>query len=145
MSFDNSQLEWKRRKDEIERLAIEPAIEAWSHFEFSLDEEKSATELGYPIKYFQNLIAREFVRKLNEGMNFAEFPEFNSNLENLCWQRACGAVKADLSAAIDTSLCKQLRLKLLSCYRNGVSIQAMSQSFDIAQKQTQALVALALA
>ena len=64
------------RKDEIERLAIEPAIEAWSHFEFSIDEEKSATELGYPIKYFQNLIAREFVRKLNEGMNFAEFPEF---------------------------------------------------------------------
>ena len=145
MSFSDSHAEWKRRKDEIERLAIEPAIEAWNQFEFSLDEESSANELGYPIKYFQNLVAHEFVRKLNEGMNFAEFPKFNSDLENLCWQRVYCTVKSDLSAAIDTSLCKQLRLKLLSCYRNGVSIQAMSQSFDIARKQTQALVVLALA
>jgi hypothetical protein len=74
MSFRDSHAEWERRKDEIERLAIEPATEAWNHVELSLDEEKSATELGYPIKYFQNLIAREFVRKLNEGMNFTEFP-----------------------------------------------------------------------
>ena len=145
MSFRDSHAEWKRRKDEIERLAIEPATEAWNHVEFSLDEEKSATELGYPIKYFQNLIAREFVRKLNEGMNFTEFPKFNSDLEMICWQRVCGTVKSDLSAAVHTSLCKQFRLKLLSCYRNGVSIQEMSQSFDIEQKQTRALVMLALA
>lgn len=145
MSLSDSHAEWKRRKDEIERLAIEPATEAWSHVEFSLDEEISATELGYPIKYFQNLIAYEFVRKLNAGTNFAEFPKLSSDLEKMCWQRVCGTVKADLSAAVDTSLCKQLRLKLLSCYRDGVSIQEISQSFDIEQKQARALVMLALA
>ena len=157
MSFRDSHAEWKRRKDEIERLAIEPATEAWNHVEFSLDEEKSATELGYPIKYFQNLIAREFVRKLNEGMNFAEFPKFSKPLEDFCWNALCLVFKPNLQEKILEPGCIQLRVKLSLLYQeNGdvtkiskrssrAMLKELSEKFDLSQDQIRTLIMIAMA
>jgi hypothetical protein len=144
MSSNNSHAEWERRKDEIQALATEPLGEAWSQFEVNVDEEKSAHELGLQVVYFRHLLAQEFVNRLMQGMTSDRIPKFKSDLEVLCWKTAINRIMPDLSTTIDTPLSIQIRLKLLSLFKLGITFQEISQKLDLAEKHTRSLVALAL-
>ena len=145
MSFEHSHAERQRRIDEICGLQHEPEIDAWKQIEIGCDEENGANELGFPTKYFCKLVSEEFVYKLNNGVSFAEFPKFPSALEDQCWRTVCRKVESNLSETIETSLCKQLRLKLLLLYKGGISIGEIAQRFDLKEKQVKTLIALAFA
>jgi hypothetical protein len=144
MSSNNPHAEWERRKDEIQRIATEPLEEAWSQFEVNVNDEECANELGLQVEYFRHLLAQEFVNRLTQGMTSDQIPKFESDLETLCWKTAINKIMPDLSATIDMPLSIQIRLKLLSLFKLGISFQEISQRFDLAEKHTRALVALAL-
>jgi len=139
----NSQCDWEQRKLEIERLAIEPAIEAWNQLTITRDEERSASDLGFSSRYFRNLILQEFVNKLNQGMNFTELPKLNSDLDYLCWRAACSQIKSDLQNKVESPICIQLRSKLLNLHKSGNSLDEVSQRLDLTKSQAKTLVMLA--
>jgi hypothetical protein len=139
--------QWPLRKfriDEILSLEREPAAEAWRRIEVGGDEVSITEKLGYPIEYFRILIAQEFVRKLSLGESFAELPKLTPELEVLCWNAVAAQVKRDLPAIIDSPLCIEFRLKLISIYRGGVPIRDIVNTFGLDMVDIEALLMLAL-
>ena len=144
MSIENQWPSRKFRIDEILLLEREPAAEAWTRIKVGGDEVSVAENLGYPIEYFRILIAEEFVQRLSLGESFAELPKLTSELEVLCWDAVAAQVKLGLPAIIESPLCIQFRLKLLSIYRGGVPIRDIVKTFGLDMVEIQALLMLAL-
>ena len=145
MSIENQRSLRQFRIDEILSLEREPAVEAWKKFEVSGDDVKAAEELGYPIEFFKKLFAQEFISRLSSGQSFTEFPELTSELDVLCWSTVAAKVKSGLPAMIDSPLCIQFRLKLLSIHRCGVPIKETVTKLGLDKVQIRTLLMLALA
>jgi len=145
MTTEESRSFRQLRIDEILGLQREPAKEAWLKAEMGLDDISAAAELGFSSNYFQNLVAQEFVYKLSEGTRLEELPTLSKSLETACWKAVFNQVKLDGSAAIDTPLCKQLRLKLRRLFEAGFSIREINQGYDIDESQIISLLMLGLA
>ena len=131
--------------DDILSLEREPALEAWKKFELDGDDVRVAEELGYPIKYFRKLFAQDFVFRLSSGESFTEFPQLTSELEFVCWNTVVVKVKSSWPSKIDTPLCIQFRLNLLSLHRSDVPTRDLVKKFGLGKYQVTALLMLALA
>ncbi len=145
MSIENQRSSRQFRIDEILSLEREPAVEAWKKFEVGSDDVIAAEELGYPIEYFRKLFALEFVYRLESGESFTAFPKLTSELDIVCWKTVATKVKIGLPSIIESPLCIQFRLKLLSLHRDGVPIRAIEENFGLAKFAVKDLLMLALA
>ena len=145
MSIENSRFARQLRIKEILGLEREPAAEVWKKVEAGKDEAGGAEELGFPIEYFRTLLAQEFMNRLNEGQSFVEFPKFSSDLETHCWKNVASLCTTDLTAIIQTPICKQFRLKLLGFHYDGVPLHESMENFNLTLHQAKSLLMIALA
>ena len=145
MNIEKSKSAQQLRIKEILGLEREPALEVWKKIEAGSNEASSAEELGFPIEYFYKLLGQEFVTRLNEGQNFTEFPQFSLDLETYCWKKVVNLCTTDLPTVIETPLCKQLRLKILGLFYDGIPLQDSIDKYDLTQNQAKALLMIALA
>jgi hypothetical protein len=145
VSVENQRSSRQFQIDDMLSLEREPAVEAWKKFEVGGDDVSVAEELGYPIEYFRMLFAQEFVYRLSSGESFTEFPKLTSALEVVCWNTVAVKVKSGLPSIIETPLCIQFRLNLLSLHRRGVPVRDIVKKFGLDKFQVKALLMLALA
>jgi len=145
VSIENQGSSRQFRIDEILSLQGEPAVEVWRKFEVGGDDVSAAEELGYPIEYFRNLFAQEFISRLSSGESFTAFPKLTSELDIVCWNTVSAKVKLGLPVIVESPLCIQFRLKLLSLHRNGVPIRDIGKKFNLDKVEIRALLMLALA
>ena len=145
MNIEKSKSAQQLRIKEILGLEREPALEVWKKIEAGSNEASSAEELGFPIEYFYKLLVQEFVTRLNEGQSFTEFPKFSLELETYCWKKVANLCTTDLTAIIETPICKQFRLKLLGLYYDGVPLRESMEHYNLTLYQTKTLLMIALA
>ncbi len=145
MNFQDSTFTQAIKIKEIHSFERESAANAWNRAEAGHDEESNAKELGFPIDYLRNLLAQEFIIRLDEGLNYSDFPRFSNDLETYCWKRVASLCIADQSILVNTPLCKQFRLKLLVLFVGGESLQDLIENYNLQSNQARDLLMIALA
>ena len=133
------------RIDEILSLDREPSIQAWRMIEAGIDELMVAEEFGFSIEYLRDVFAKEFVHKLDSGLNILEIPRLNPELEELCWNHVAVKVGFGSPKNVESPLSNQFRLKLISLYKEGIPIQDIVKRFETDCIQIRAWLILALA
>jgi len=145
VNTEKSKSDRQLRIAEILGLEREPAVEVWKRIQAGHKEEELSEEFGFSAEYLRSLIAKEFADRLKDGESFAEFPKLTSDLETFCWKHVSISHTADLLPIIETVLCKQFRLHLLSLYRADVPLHWFVQNYNLPRKQAQVLLMVALA
>ncbi len=157
MGIENQKSYRQFQIDDIRSLEREPSLEVWKRFEIGGDDVKVAEELGYPIEYFRKLFAQEFIRRLESGTHFTEFPKFPKSLEDFCWNALCREIEPNLHEKISKPSCIQLRQKLKLLYQenSGVikiskktsraSLKELSEKFNLNRDQIRTLIMIAMA
>jgi len=129
---------------EILELECEPMNEAWAQLDLGLGDESAENKLGFSINYFNRLIRREFIRRIESGNNYIDFPSMSLALECQCWRDACKKVIPNLSQEINSRVSRQLRLKILSLHHENKPLEAIADYFDLEMRVAKPIFVLSL-
>ena len=121
----------ERRIREILELEREPMNEAWAQLESGKGDEVGADELGFSSNYFNQLVKREFIQRIENGYSFIDFPKMPFSLESYCWREACKKVVPNLCQEIDSLVSQQIRLKMISLHHANMSLDVIADYFNL--------------